>query len=53
MPQKMMNGCVRVSLYLPEKLVKRIDSVRGDIPRSKYITRQLETGAMEAGVEAL
>ena len=41
-------GNVRVCLYLPEKLLEMIDSARGDVPRSKYITRQLEVQAVTA-----
>jgi metal-responsive CopG/Arc/MetJ family transcriptional regulator len=30
------------SINLPEKLVKKIDRERGDIPRSRFILRLLE-----------
>lgn len=31
-----------ISFYIPSELRKRIDSERGDIPRSRYILRILE-----------
>ena len=31
-----------ISVYVPTKLCKRIDFLRGDVPRSRYILRILE-----------
>lgn len=32
-----------ISCSIPRKLLRTIDGIRGDIPRSKYIVRQLES----------
>lgn len=32
-----------ISFRWPEELLERIDYVRGDVPRSRWIERQLET----------
>lgn len=38
-----------VGISFPKELIKKIDSERGDVPRSKYIVRSLEKvyGAIE------
>jgi Predicted transcriptional regulators containing the CopG/Arc/MetJ DNA-binding domain and a metal-binding domain len=35
--------CTQVGLSIPQELVDRIDLVRGDVTRSRYIWRMLET----------
>ena len=42
-----MQHSIPIGVSLPEHLVKRIDVVRGDIPRSKYIQRLLEWVLLE------
>jgi hypothetical protein len=32
----------KIGISLPETIVKKIDELRGDIPRSRYIFRLLE-----------
>jgi hypothetical protein len=39
-----MNNTVSITLTLPEKIVHRIDRERGDVNRSKYVLRMIETG---------
>ena len=34
----------KIGISLPETIVKKIDGLRGDIPRSRYIFRLLELG---------
>jgi metal-responsive CopG/Arc/MetJ family transcriptional regulator len=39
-------------INLPTDLVARVDAVRGDIPRSKYIQRALEKALKKTNKEA-
>jgi metal-responsive CopG/Arc/MetJ family transcriptional regulator len=37
-----MQDVINMGLTLPRDLVKKVDKVRGDIPRSRFIRRLLE-----------
>jgi metal-responsive CopG/Arc/MetJ family transcriptional regulator len=39
----------RVSVSLPEELVKIIDKERGDVPRSRYLLRLIERKNSDIG----
>lgn len=39
-----------ISLSLPTKLLRRIDSSRGDIPRSRYVLRILEKACSDVNI---
>lgn len=41
-------GTKNFSITLPEDLMKRIDAVRGDIPRSRWLRRRAEEYLIEA-----
>ncbi|MGH9982499.1 MAG: hypothetical protein ACRD8W_00910 [Nitrososphaeraceae archaeon] len=40
-----------ISCSIPKKLLRTIDSIRGDVPRSKYIIRQLESVLSKKSIE--
>jgi hypothetical protein len=40
----MMSNTVSITLTLPEEIVHRIDRERGDVNRSRYLLRLIETG---------
>jgi hypothetical protein len=40
-----------ISCSVPSKLLRIIDGIRGDVPRSKYIVRQLESTLSKSNVE--
>jgi hypothetical protein len=40
-----------ISCSVPSKLLRIIDGMRGDVPRSKYIVRQLESTLSKCNVE--
>jgi metal-responsive CopG/Arc/MetJ family transcriptional regulator len=42
MLRKLTNGKIVMGICLPKSLKETIDTRRGDIPRSKYISRILE-----------
>lgn len=37
-----MHNCIAIGISLPKEIMKRIDTDRGDIPRSRYLVRMLE-----------
>jgi hypothetical protein len=39
-----MTNTVSITLTLPEEVVHRIDRERGDVNRSRYLLRLIETG---------
>jgi hypothetical protein len=42
---------MRVTLSLPDELFGRMESVRGDVPRSKFVQRALEAALGDGGLE--
>jgi hypothetical protein len=40
-----------ISCSIPSKLLRIIDGIRGDVPRSKYIVRQLESTLCKSKIE--
>lgn len=36
--------CEKIGISLPKNIITEIDSLRGDIPRSKFILRLIEAG---------
>ena len=38
---------LNVSITIPEKVIEKIDKKRGDISRSKFVSRLLEKGLKE------
>jgi metal-responsive CopG/Arc/MetJ family transcriptional regulator len=41
-----------IGIYLPKEIVKKIDMERGDVNRSRYILRLIETGQYKKEVLA-
>jgi len=39
----MFDKCVKVGITLPKEMIKKLDQIRGDISRSRYIYRALES----------
>jgi hypothetical protein len=42
-----MNKVVKFGMTLPHQVLQRMDEVRGDIPRTKYILRLVENALKE------
>jgi hypothetical protein len=42
-----MQERIPVGLSMPKTFITRIDSERGDIPRSRYVLRLIEEGIIE------
>lgn len=42
-----MQERIPVGLSMPRTFITKIDSERGDIPRSRYVIRLIETGIIE------
>jgi hypothetical protein len=37
-----MHNCMAIGISLPKEIMKKIDTDRGDVPRSRYVLRILE-----------
>lgn len=37
-----MHNCIAIGISLPKEIMKKIDTDRGDVPRSRYLLRMLE-----------
>ena len=37
-----MHNCIAIGISLPKEIMKKIDTDRGDIPRSRYLLRILQ-----------
>ena len=37
------HNCMKIGLSIPKQLIDQIDTQRGDVTRSKYVSRMLET----------
>jgi metal-responsive CopG/Arc/MetJ family transcriptional regulator len=58
-----MHNCIAIGISLPKEMMKKIDTDRGDIPRSRYVARMLErqytfetkrdTGSLDRRIETL
>jgi metal-responsive CopG/Arc/MetJ family transcriptional regulator len=58
-----MKHIIGIGISLPKKLMEKIDTDRGDIPRSRYVLRMLEkqytfeakkdTGSLDRRIETL
>ena len=47
-----MLRCKSTGLSLPEELLRKIDSERGDIPRSRFLLRIIERAYKDASAQA-
>jgi metal-responsive CopG/Arc/MetJ family transcriptional regulator len=46
-----MQNTIPVGVSLPERLVKQVDALRGDVTRSKYLQRLLEKVVLEEKIK--
>jgi hypothetical protein len=37
-----MHNCIAIGISLPKEIMKKIDTDRGDVPRSRYLLRMRE-----------
>jgi metal-responsive CopG/Arc/MetJ family transcriptional regulator len=45
-----MQDVQNTGVTLPKDLIKKVDKIRGDVPRSRFIRRLLEKVCIEAGM---
>ncbi|MGB0025919.1 MAG: hypothetical protein WBP64_03700 [Nitrososphaeraceae archaeon] len=58
-----MHNCMAIGISLPKEIMKKIDTDRGDVPRSRFVLRILEkqytfetkedTGLLDRRIETL
>ncbi|MGA9840922.1 MAG: hypothetical protein WBQ25_01260 [Nitrososphaeraceae archaeon] len=58
-----MHNCMAIGISLPKEIMKKIDTDRGDVPRSRFVLRILEkqytfetkedTGSLDRRIETL
>jgi metal-responsive CopG/Arc/MetJ family transcriptional regulator len=46
-----MQNTIPVGVSLPERLLKQVDALRGDVTRSKYLQRLLEKIVLEEKIK--